>query len=70
MQLVLPCYLLITPGYLVVTSGYFSIYFWLPNRYYCQGRSQNLKEVPQNFMEVFNVDDVKTNGTIQKNKHR
>ena len=23
-----------------------------------QGRSQNLKEVPQNFMKVLNVDDV------------
>ena len=24
----------------------------------CQGRSQNLKEIPQNFTEVFNIDDV------------
>ena len=23
-----------------------------------QGRSQNLKQVPQNFLKVFNVDDV------------
>ena len=29
-----------------------------------QGRSQNLKEVPQNFTEVFNIDDV-----IQRNQH-
>ena len=35
-----------------------------------KGRSQNLKEVPQNFMEVFNVDDVTTNDIIQKNQHR
>ena len=26
-----------------------------------QGRSQNLKEVPQNFTEVFNIDDVTAN---------
>ena len=36
-----------------------------------QGRRQNLKEVPQNFTEVFNVDDVtannkKTNVTEKK----
>ena len=31
-----------------------------------QGRSQNLKEVPQNFTEVFNIDDVTANGVIQK----
>ena len=34
-----------------------------------QGRSQNLKEVPQNFMEYFIVDDVTANGVIQKNQH-
>ena len=35
-----------------------------------QGRSQNLQEVPQNFMEVFNIDDVRDNYVIQKNQHR
>ena len=34
-----------------------------------QGRSQNLNEVPQNFMEVFNIDDVTANGIIQRNQH-
>ena len=34
------------------------------------GCSQNLKEVPQNFMEVFNVDDATANRVIQKNQHR
>ena len=34
-----------------------------------QGRSQNSKEVPQNFMEVFNIDDVKANDVIQRNQH-
>ena len=29
-----------------------------------QGRNQNLKEVPQNFMEVFNVNDVTDNDVI------
>ena len=29
-----------------------------------QERSQNLKEVPQNFMEVFNVDDITDNDVI------
>ena len=35
-----------------------------------QGRSQNLKEVPQNFMKIFNVDDVIANDVIEKNQHR
>ena len=35
-----------------------------------QGRSQNLKEVPQNFTEVFNIDDVTANDVIQRNQHR
>ena len=35
-----------------------------------QGRSKNLKEVSQNFMEVFNIDDVTANDVIQRNKHR
>ena len=30
-----------------------------------QGRSQNLKEVPQNF----NIDDVAANDAIQRNQH-
>ena len=37
-------------------------------RFFCkdQGRSQNLKAVPQNFKEVFKVDDVTSNDVIQK----
>ena len=35
-----------------------------------QGRSQNLKEVPLNFTEVFNIDDVTANDVIQRNQHR
>ena len=35
-----------------------------------QGRSQNLKEAPQNFTEAFNVDDIIANGVIQRNQHR
>ena len=35
-----------------------------------QGRSQNLKEVPQNFTEVFNIDDVTANDVIQRSQHR
>ena len=38
--------------------------------YPCQGSSQNLKEVPQNFTEVFNVDHVTNNDVIQRNQHR
>ena len=34
-----------------------------------QGRSQNLKAVSQNFMEVSKVDDVTANEVIQKNQH-
>ena len=37
---------------------------------YIQRRSQNLKEVPQNFTEVFNTDDVTANDVIQRNQHR
>ena len=33
------------------------------------GCSQNFKEVPQNFTEVFNIDDA-ANDVIQRNKHR
>ena len=43
------------------------------NQYYnctSQGLSQKLKEVPKNFMQVFNVDGVAANNVIQKNKHR
>ena len=32
-------------------------------------RSQNLKEVPQNFAKVFNIDDVRANDVIQRNQH-
>ena len=35
-----------------------------------QGRSQKLKEVPQNFTEVFNIHDVTSNDVIQRNQHR
>ena len=35
-----------------------------------QGRSQNLKEVPENFKEVFNIDDVTVNDVIQRSQHR
>ena len=35
-----------------------------------QGCSQNLKEVPQNFTQVFNIDDVKANDVIPRNQHR
>ena len=31
-----------------------------------QGRSQNLKEVPQNFTEVFNIDDVTANDVYRE----
>ena len=34
------------------------------------GRSQNSKEVPRNFAEVFNIDDVTANDVIQRNQHR
>ena len=34
-----------------------------------QGRSQNLKEVPQNFTEIFNIDCVTANDVIQRNQH-
>ena len=34
-----------------------------------QGSSQILKAVPQNFMEVFKVDDVTANDVIQKKQH-
>ena len=37
--------------------------------YNFQGRSQNLKVVPQNFMEVFKVDDVTANDVMQKKQH-
>ena len=32
-----------------------------------QGRSQNLKGVPQNSMQVFNIDDVRANDVIKTN---
>ena len=35
-----------------------------------QRRSQNLKEVPQNFTEIVNIDDVTANDVIQRNQHR
>ena len=33
-------------------------------------RSQNLKEVPQNFKEVFNVGDVIASDVMRRNQHR
>ena len=35
-----------------------------------QGRSQNLREVPQNFKKVFIIDDVTANDAIQRNQYR
>ena len=35
----------------------------------CQGHIQNLKEVPQNFTEVFNIDDVADDDVMQRNQH-
>ena len=35
-----------------------------------KGRRQNLKEVPQNFTEVFNIVDVTANYIIQRNQNR
>ena len=35
-----------------------------------QERGQNLKDVPQRFTEVFNIDDVISNDVIQRNQHR
>ena len=32
-------------------------------------RSQNLKEIPQNFTEVFNIDDVTAKDVKQRNQH-
>ena len=32
--------------------------------------SKNLKEVPQNFMKAFSIDDVTANEVIQRNQHR
>ena len=40
---------------------YACIYIYM---YIYQGRIQNLKEVPQNFREIFDIDDV-----IQRNQH-
>ena len=37
--------------------------------YPCQGSSQNLKEVPQNFTEVFNVDGVTASDLMWGNQH-
>ena len=50
--------------YLIFTNiSYAQEIFELNN----QGRSQNLKEVTQNFTEVFNIDDVTANDIIQRN---
>ena len=34
-----------------------------------QGRSENLKEVPQSSTEFFNIDDVTANDVIWRNQH-
>lgn len=34
------------------------------------GRSHNLKEVPQNFKEFFNIDDVTASDVLQRNQSR
>ena len=34
------------------------------------GAYQNLKEVPQNFTDIFDIDDVAANDFIQRNQHR
>ena len=34
-----------------------------------KGRSQNLKAVPQNLIEVFKLDNVTSNDVIQKKQH-
>ena len=34
-----------------------------------QGRSHNLKKVPQNFSEVLNVGDVTANDVMQRKQH-
>ena len=35
-----------------------------------KGLSQNFKNVPQNFKEVFEIDDVTAIDVIQRNQHR
>ena len=39
------------------------------NLCFIQGRSQNLKAVPQNFIKVFKVDDFTINNVIQKKQN-
>ena len=34
-----------------------------------QGHSQNSKEVPQNFTEVLNIDDIIANADVQRKQH-
>ena len=43
---------------------YIYIYIYI---YMYRGRSQNLKEVPQNFTEVFSIDEVTANDVIKRN---
>ena len=40
------------------TSKFHLLFKFHSHNHHLQGRSQNLKEVPQNFTEVFSVDDV------------
>ena len=47
-------------------TGFFWIWHGCMSK---QGRSQKLKEVPQNFTEVFNIDDITANDVIQRNQH-
>ena len=39
------------------------------NSIYFTGAMQNLKAVPQNFMDVFKVDDISANDVIQEKQH-
>ena len=43
------------------TSKFHLLFKFHSHNHHLQGRSQNLKEVPQNFTEVFNIDDVTAN---------
>ena len=55
------------------TQHALSIKTWkevLGRKRYGQWRSHNLKAVPQNFTEVFNIDNVTLDDAIQRNQHR
>ena len=52
------------------TSKFHLLFKFHSHNHHLQGRSQNLKEVPQNFTEVFNIDGVTSNDAIKRNQHR